>query len=316
MRTDAGARARWNDGGRGGRRASIVYQPRAGSPGGGAGERDGVVLTLLTADERLRVEAAGQGLYATAHRETLEEIAREMRRRPVGGVVLSARVLSRLARRDALVVTELVREFPAVTTVALVCDTGDGMPETVLALGRCGVRRVVDARGPSGWGMLREVLGSDPLLAIERLAIERLSADLAGADAGCVRFFRTLFEVPARVSTVRELAEEFGVLSTTLMSRFFRARLPAPKRYLAMARLVRAARLLESPGWTLSATADQLEYSSAQSFARHVRVFAGLSAAQFRSRHDGVAMLERFRTELVLPHLAALRAFVPFASGE
>jgi AraC-like DNA-binding protein len=276
----------------------------------------GVVVTLLTSDERLRVAAAGHALYEALHRESLEEVGQELRRRPVSGVVLSVRMLARLTRRDALLVAELVREFPGVVTVALVCEAAAGMPETVLALGRCGVRRAVDARGPAGWGMLREVLGMNPVVAIERAAIERITADLVGADAGCLRFFRTLFEVPARVSTVRALAEEFGVLSTTLMSRFFRAGLPAPKRYLAMARLVRAARLLENPGWTLSATADQLEYSSAQSFARHVRVFAGVSAAEFRACYDGVAMLERFRRELVLPHLPSLRTFVPFVGGE
>ena len=74
-----------------------------------------------------------------------------------------------------------------------------------------------------------------------------LADDLASAPEGCRRFFAALFAAPPEVGTVRALAQVMGVLPTTLMSRFFRARLPAPKRYLAMARLVYAARLLETP---------------------------------------------------------------------
>jgi AraC-like DNA-binding protein len=92
------------------------------------------------------------------------------------------------------------------------------------------------------------------------------------------------------------------VLPSTLMSRFFRAGLPAPKRYLAWARLVRAARLLENPGLSIADASNQLEYSSAQSFGRHVKTMLGVTAGQFRRVHDGQAMLHRFRDELLRPH--------------
>ena len=246
MRAERGERvgaargAAWGRGGKGeggrGQRA-IVYQPRAGSAGAGVGGGErrptaGYVVTLLTADERLRVEAVSEGRCDAVHRETLEEVAREVRRRPVAAVVLSVRALGRLGRRDGLLIAEVTREFPAVPVVALVCEADAGMPEAVLALGRCGVRRVVDVRQPTGWGALRAVLAPDPLTSIGQEAIARVTADLAGAGPECVRFFRALFEAPAHVTTVRTLAQELGVLPTTLMSRFFRARLPAPKRYL------------------------------------------------------------------------------------
>ena len=97
------------------------------------------------------------------------------------------------------------------------------------------------------------------------------------------------------------------------MSRFFRARLPAPKRYLAFARLVRAARLFENPGLSVAAVANALDYSSPQSFGRHVRTLLRLTAVQFRERYDGEGMLHRFRAELVAPYVAALRRFTPLA---
>jgi AraC-like DNA-binding protein len=82
-------------------------------------------------------------------------------------------------------------------------------------------------------------------------------------------------------------------------------------RYLAFARLVRAARLFENPGLSVASVANALEYSSPQSFGRHVRTMLRLTAVQFRDRYDGEGMLHRFRAELVTPFLPALRRFTP-----
>jgi AraC-like DNA-binding protein len=97
------------------------------------------------------------------------------------------------------------------------------------------------------------------------------------------------------------------------MSRFFRAGLPAPKRYLAMARLVRAAHLFENHGFSVANVANHLEYSSPQSFGRHVRTLLHVTAVEFRDRYDGAGMLDRFREELVIPHVAALRRLSPLS---
>src|SRR5262249_40369404 len=116
-----------------------------------------------------------------------------------------------------------------------------------------------------------------------------------------------LFLVSPRVSSVRLLARELNVLPSTLMSRFFRAHLPPPKKYLAMARLVRAARLFENPGFSVSNVANHLDYSSPQSFGRHIRALIGMSASEFRDQYDGTGALELFRARMVVPHLDALR---------
>jgi hypothetical protein len=58
--------------------------------------------------------------------------------------------------------------------------------------------------------------------------------------------------------------------------------------------------------------ADALEYSSPQSFGRHVRTTLGVTASEFRRRYDGEGMLDRFRRELVTPYAAVLRTFSPW----
>jgi len=277
------------------------------------------VATVLTPAERLRVDAAGQGLYRTLHRETLDDAIRDVRERRASAVLVSVACCGDVdgdwaAGPVAERVAALVREFPRIPAVALLTELRPATPRTVLSLGRSGVRTLVDVREPNGWRDLRAALAVGDGGDIERLALAALAGDLAPAPDDCRRFFDALFKAPSRTSTVRELAQTLGTLPSTLMSRFFRARLPAPKRYLAYARLVRAARLLESPGYSVANVADRLDYSSPQSFGRHVRSLLGFTASGFRGAYDGAGMLERFRGELVVPHLATLRTFHPLTA--
>jgi len=270
------------------------------------------VTTMLTAVERARVDAAGEGLYYAMHRDSMEDVLRDLKERGASAVLVS---VARCGEREAARVATVVREFPRVAAVALLTQVEAATPHTVLSLGRSGVKTLVDVRQPSGWRELRSVLAAErPGGAIQRAALARLGADLEGAPEDCWRFFETLFSCGNRVSTVRLLARQLGVLPSTLMSRFFRARLPAPKRYLATARLCRAASLFENPGLSVANVALALDYSSPQSFGRHVRTLLGATAVDFRHRYDGEGMLQRFRDELVLPFLPTLRTFTPLTA--
>jgi AraC-like DNA-binding protein len=269
---------------------------------------------MLTADERMRVDAAGHGLYHTLHRESIEDVLRDLRTRQVSAVIVSVASLSRCDRRETERVAAMVREFPRVPAVALLTDAAGAAassPHTVLGLGRSGIRALIDARQPTGWRALRATLMNERAEAIERRAVAQVMEDLTGAPEDCRRMFELLFTGDARVYSVRGLSIALGVGGSTLLSRFFRARLPAPKRYLAIARLVRAARLLENAGLSIANVANQLEYSSPQSFGRHVKGVLGLTGQQFRETYDGEGMLERFRRELVTPYLVQLRTFRP-----
>ena len=162
------------------------------------------------------------------------------------------------------------------------------------------LERAVDAGGP----VTRPVVGLQEKAA-------RVAEDLSEAPDGCHRFFRALFEEGSETRTIQGLSNQLGVIPSTLMSRFMRANLPAPKFYLSMARLVCAARLFENPGLSVTLVANELDYSSPQAFGRHLRSVLKLSAMEFRERYDGEGMLQHFRDELILPHLARLRVFDP-----
>lgn len=268
------------------------------------------VTTILTPAERIRVDAAGEGLYHSIHRDSVDDVMRDVREARAAAVVLSVSYCERVSSEPF---ATMVREFPRVPTLALLSELGPRTPQTLLALGTSGVRRLIDVRDGSGWRMLRSALTHECGNSVQRLALGRLSHDLDGASPDCWRFFEALFLSAPSVCTIRKLARNLGILPSTLMSRFFRAGLPAPKRYLAMARLVRAAHLFENGGFSVANVANHLEYSSPQSFGRHVRTILQLTAVEFRDRYDGAGMLDRFREELVLPYAGALRRLSPLA---
>jgi AraC-like DNA-binding protein len=270
------------------------------------------VSTFLSPAERARVDAAGEGSYRAIHRDDVAELVGDLKAKRADAVLVS------VARCDGPAqprISAMVREFPRISTVALVSAAAPDAPRVALSLGSSGITQLVDVREPQGWHDLRRLLLSSRGAEVQREALTQLSIDLAGAHPECWKFFEALFLAPPRLSTVRELSYQLGVLPSTLMSRFFRAGLPAPKRYLAEARLIRAARLFENPGFSIANVANHLDYSSPQSFGRHVRTVLDMTAGDFRRRYDGQAMLTHFREVLVLPHLNTLRRLRPLGKS-
>ena len=186
-------------------------------------------------------------------------------------------------------------------------------PHAVLALGQSGIRRLVDVRSSTGWKELRSALMADSGENGQREIVGQLAFDLAGVPEDCWCFFEALYTCSPRVASVRQLAKQLGVLPSTMMSRFFRAKVPTPKQYLAFARLVRAAYLFENTGFSVANVSDHLDYSSPQSFGRHTRALLNVTASEFRSRYTGALMFKMFRNDLVLPYLSTLRELHPLS---
>jgi AraC-like DNA-binding protein len=269
------------------------------------------VSTVLTPTERIRVDAAGEGSYQALHRDSVDDVVKDLKANRASAVLVSVARCDHIARAG---VEMVVREFPRVPTVALLSQVEPWTPRTMLLLGQSGIRQLIDVREPAGWRELRTLLLGTQVDNMQRRALSQLAVDLSGASADCWRFFEALFTAPPQVSTVRAFSQHLSVLPSTLMSRFFRAGLPAPKQYLTSARLVRAARLFENPGFSVANIANHLDYSSPQSFGRHVRTVLGITAVQFRQQFDGAAMLLHFRETLVLPYLQALHRLKPLST--
>ncbi len=270
-----------------------------------------MVATVVEPPERPRLEAGAGSRFAVIHSETLREVLRTVRERPVNAVLVSPRCVS----HDQLTnLTTLVRGFPGVPTVAVLSQHDAVSSERLLHLGACGVQRVVDLSGRDGWQRLRDLVDR-PAGPTASLMLARIVPALGNASPGCKRLFDVMVRRAPAVTTVRALARGLGVGASTFMSRFFRAGLPSPKRYLAAVRLVYASGLLESPGLSIADVAYRLEYSSPQSFSRHLRTALGVSAGEFRKRYGFEVALNDFVSRLIVPYRQKFRTFHPLPTG-
>jgi AraC-like DNA-binding protein len=267
------------------------------------------IAAVLGPGERARVEAAvGEGV-AVLHRDTIPEAIRAVRERPVAAVLLS---VSRCQEEQLPELERLVRGFPAIPTVAVVA--GPGHSDALLRLGARGVREVVDVTAPEGWRRLRALVEDPGTPAAARIQAPILAA-LADAPPDARLFFEVLIRSAPHHLTVRHLARTLHVPPSTLLSRFQRAGLPSPKSYLAALRLLHAALLLEEQGRSVADVSYRLEYSSPQSFGRHVRAMLGVTASEFRRRLPFPVALDRFLALMIAPYRAAFRTFHPLLSG-
>jgi AraC-like DNA-binding protein len=269
------------------------------------------IATVLLPAERSSVDAAGNGCFAIVHRDSISDAIRVVRERAVDAVLLSVH-RCQAGQLDAL--SHFLRDFPEIPAVALVSRHDPRSTETLLSLGASGIRQVVDVTSPSGWQRLRELISGPASRASAR--IQAYLFDVLGDVPPDTRlYFEAMIRLAPDTVTVRKLARKLQVRPSTLMSRFSRAGLPSPKSYLAAVRLLHAAVLLEVPGLSIADVAYRLEYSSPQSFGRHVRAIMGITSSEFRNRLPFPAAMHRFLAIMVTPYLQALRDFHPLAAG-
>jgi len=266
------------------------------------------IATILTPLERVHVDSATRGAYKLLHRSSIDEVVQDLREQRANAVLVS---VARYDPASTARMAAMVREFPRIPAFALLTDVYRSTPHSVLSLGQLGVRTLIDTRQPSGWSVLKDLLVAERATDIAHLTLVTLNLDLTAVPDDCWRVFELIFTHRPSIVNVRRLARLLNVLPTTLISRFYRAGLPSPKRYIDLGRLIRAARMLENPGLSVSAVARQLEYSSPQAFSRHVRALMQMSPVQFRRTYTGESMLRFFREELILPHVHTLRMFHP-----
>ena len=268
------------------------------------------VATVLLPDERSRLEAAGHGDFIALHRDSIEDATLAVRRGRADAMFFS---VHRCAEADLPRVARFVREFPSVPAVALISKADSLAPQRVLRLGASGVRAVVDLSASGGWQRLRELLREPASPAVATI-MAALDGDLAGVPPDCRLFFELVVRRAPDTGTVLELAAALRVVPSTLMARFYRAGLPSPKAYLQHARLVHAAWLFRSEGFSIADVTHRLEYSSPQSFSRHLNALLGLTAGEFRRRLPFPRALQRYQQTFITPYRDRLLAFHPLGT--
>ena len=269
------------------------------------------VCTVLPPPERARLDAAGDGCFTALHVDSFHDVLSTARRQRVDALVIS---VHRCGGIELPAVARFVHEFPSIPAVALVSRHDSDATETLLRLGATGVRSAVDCTEPGGWRRLRELVGHPASPAAARILAHVLPV-LGDVSDEARLFFEALTRLAPVLTTVRGLARHLRIGPSTLMSRFYRAGLPSPKRYLAGARLLHAAYLFQNPGLSVADVAYRLDYSSPQSFSRHLKAMLGVTAGEFRKRFPFEVAVTRFVDLLVTPYREALRALHPLHAG-
>jgi AraC-like DNA-binding protein len=267
------------------------------------------VTTILTPSERSAVDAAGEGLYRAVHRSSLDEVRRDLRDQSATAVLLS---LACCTPRDAIRMAAILREHPRVPMMGLVTSAERVHPQSLLSLGRSGMRIVIDARESGGWHLLRETVATADRSGFSvDSAVADLRQKLLAAGDDCLELLELFLTAKPALHSVRKLSVHVGIHPGTLMSRFQRAGLPPIKRYLDLGNLVRAAQRLEDTHRSIADVAVSLDYSSPQSFGRHVNLVLGITASAFRTTYDCEGMYRRFCDEVITPYHTPLCRFRP-----
>ncbi len=269
-----------------------------------------MVATVLLPAERSRLEAAGQGCFSAVHGDSIEDATHAVRRGAAAALFLS---VHRCGEADLPRVARFVREFPNIPTIALISRADTQAPGRMLALGASGVRTIVDITIAGGWERLRGLLREPASPAVASI-LAGLDPDLDDVPPDCRLFFELVIRRAPETATVLKLARVLRVVPSSFMSRFFRAGLPSPKAYLMHARLVHAAFLFGSQGYSIADVAHRLEYSSPQSFGRHLSSLLGLTAGEFRRRMPFAVALARYRQTYLTPYRDRLLTFHPLGT--
>jgi AraC-like DNA-binding protein len=261
------------------------------------------VATVVDPRDRPRLDAAAGGRFRTIHAESVADAIRAVRERPVQAVLVSP---SHVPQEQVPWVAALVRTYPGVQTVAVVSRHDTGSAERLLAFGASGIKTLLDLSRREGWTELRDAL-CHPTSPTAAAILGRVMPELAEAPADCRLCFETLIRVAPGTPTVRALCRRYGLR----VSRFFRARLPSPKGYLVSLRLVYVAAMLQTRGLSVADASYRLEYSSPQSFGRHLKAATGLTAGEFRRSMPFTRALDEFHQRMIVPYRTVLRAFRP-----
>ena len=269
------------------------------------------VATVLEPNVRSQVDAAVGDEFFALHTNSMGEALRAVREGPVRAVFVSPGCI----RREELPgVANLVDGFPGVPTVAVVSRHDPVSSERLLDLGAFGVRRMVDISASGGWRYLRDLVSHPSSPTAARIFTKLLPA-LGRPTEDCRAVFEALVRLAPGLPTVKMFIARLDINPSTFISRFHRSELPSPKHYLSAIRLLYASAFLEVPGLSLSDVAYRLEYSSPQSFGRHVRAFLGTTATEFRARYPFDFALGDFLERLIVPFQHTFSTFHPLEHG-
>jgi AraC-like DNA-binding protein len=263
------------------------------------------VVTLAAPDQHALLDDTMGPRWQCVNADDGAHAARLVRAGGVRGVFVAANVAHAAAAGEIAAVVSAGANIPM---FALVTEWTSDVQDGLLALSRCGIRRVFDLSPTTQEQELRNLLATRDS-AIQQHIEAALLAALSGAPHGTRVFFRRLVRSAPHTTNMRQFARELATSAGALKSRFSRAGLPSPRQYLAGVRLLYASALLSETHAPLAPVVAALGYSSPEHFRQHVRTVTGMSAYELENDHTLDELIRKYCTDLIVafqPQLARI----------
>lgn len=268
------------------------------------------VVAILPPHIRHQLDAA-IGEHQALHVDTVEDACRAV---AINCPQLLLIAPSMLVKERPAAIRQLLRHTAGALPVAMIGASARFAPPRLLDLGACGVRSCLDLDDRDVWRKVRE-LASQREDTVATAILRRIARDVGEVSLGLQNCLDDIVRLAPRTTTVTQLAREFAIKPSTFVSRFVRAGLPSPKRYLVATRLLYVSALFDQEDMTVGNVAYRLRYASPQSLGRHLRIELGITPSEFRHRHPFNARLDAFSNALIQPYKDSLRAFDPLSDA-
>lgn len=171
-----------------------------------------------------------------------------------------------------------------------------GLSGAVLAFARAGVHELIFAGLDDSAVVLRHALHR----ASQRCLADTILHEIAGTVAAeAMPLLRYCIEHVTDAPSMDDIAHALGVHRRTLVNRMRQAMLPPPSELLGWARLLFAARHLESPGRSVEWVADTTGYPSANALRNALKKYTGLVPSDLRHAGGFSRTLVLFRAALL-----------------
>jgi AraC-like DNA-binding protein len=269
------------------------------------------VVTLMEEKMRWSVDVATECACVTYHAQTATDALEAARHHRSHTVLISPAVLP---HPELCELVTRISALPGLLPVAVIGESAPKPYKVLLTLRALGVHNILDLSTRAGWKKLRTIV-TDPTTQAADAILQAVTSAFAENEMNRTRvFFNVLVRGAPNLTSVKSLGLVLAIDPSALLNRFYRRQLPSPWTYLTATRLLFAASCFERPGVSIADVASQLNYSSVQSFGRHVKQRVGLTPREYRYRFSFKKALDRYVGSLVLPYQEHLRDFDPWGS--
>jgi AraC-like DNA-binding protein len=258
-------------------------------------KRRTVIALVLGRISRARIHDAMVGTDELQFVATVDEL-RTAVQRPVNALTVVAEATDSRGQPVAPLLHDLSQRMPGVALIGYI--HADSPSSEILALANCGIDELIQEDVDDTISALRAAyIGS-----IEACAARAVRLQLAGlVPATLRRLVDFCLQYPREDLSIAGIARALGCDRKTLLNHCDRAQFPSPSGLVMWCRLLLAASILESMGYSVERVSNQLEFPSPSAFRNACRRYTGQRPSDWRQPGGLARVVARFAAAVADP---------------